>query len=180
MSIHSEEYKGLTIALHPDSDVECPIEDQTEESDVILAIWQRNSRIADFNPFRDPQEALRHAIANGYEVLKIRGYIHSGVAYTCDPLAAFRYPFNCPWDSGFAGFALVKRSAFPERKKADKGRRQKVAESYLQTLSAWANGECYWFAILNEEGEQVDSCGGFIGEEFALEAARESIDAIAA
>lgn len=176
MSIHSEEYKGFTIELHYDSDVECPIDCQDETSSVIIAIWQRNSTIAGLNPFSTPHDALRHAAANGYEVFKIRGYIHSGVAYSADPLAAFRYPFNCPFDSGFAGFALVKRSEFQQRKKADKGLRQRVANDYTETLSQWANGETYWYEVKDSEGETLDSCGGYIGERHALENAREAAD----
>lgn len=180
MSIYSEEYKGLTLELHHDSDVECPIVGQDESNAIIIAIWQKNSRIAGMNPFAEPLDALRHAKAEGYDVFKIRGYIHSGVAYSCDPLAAFRYPFTCPWDSGFAGFALVKRAEFPERKKADKGRRNKIAESMLQELASWANGETYWYEVKDSEGETLDSCGGYIGHEYALENARESADSHAA
>jgi hypothetical protein len=167
-------HENFTIILHHDCDVESPLEDQGRDSAMIFCAWQRNSILSDANPFDTPDDALAHAKRNGFDVFPMRGYIHSGVAYCCDPVGRNSYPFTCPWDSGFAGFVLVKRSEFPERKKADKGLRQRVANSLCETVTQWANGDTYWYEIRDESGECLDSCGGYIGAEFAMECAREA------
>lgn len=170
------DHKGLKIQLHHDYDVESPLEGQDRDSALLFCAWQRNSTLSAANPFYDPESALRFAKDHGYEVFLMRGYIHSGVAYCCDPVGRNSYPFTCPWDSGFAGFVLVKRADYPERKKADKGLRQRAANSLCDTVTQWANGENYWYEIRDDSGECLDSCGGYIGSEFAIECAKEWID----
>ena len=34
----------------------------------------------------------------------------------------------------------------------------------VEYYSSWANGEVYYYQLLDENNEEIDSCGGFIGE----------------
>lgn len=38
-------------------------------------------------------------------------------------------------------------------------------DSFLKVYTDWANGNCYYCSITDDNGEFIDSCGGFIGSE---------------
>lgn len=46
----------------------------------------------------------------------------------------------------------------------------------VQEYSAWLSGDVYYFTVEDEDGEILDSCGGFIGATYAEEAAREAAE----
>lgn len=48
-------------------------------------------------------------------------------------------------------------------------------ESELDEYNAWADGECYGFTITDCNGDEVESCGGNIGEQWVREAAAEEV-----
>ena len=41
--------------------------------------------------------------------------------------------------------------------------RAKDADAFLETYTAWANGDCYYY-VIEDLDEVIDSCGGFIGD----------------
>ena len=43
--------------------------------------------------------------------------------------------------------------------------RAKDADQFLATYTSWANGEGLYYCIEDEDGENVDSCGGFYGND---------------
>lgn len=47
--------------------------------------------------------------------------------------------------------------------------RAKDADGFLKAYTSWANGEGYYFAIEDEDGEDVDSCGGFDDSDYMLD-----------
>lgn len=53
--------------------------------------------------------------------------------------------------------------------------RFKDAKAFVETYTAWCNGEGVWFAVEDAEGETLASCGGFHRLEDAWEAIREAI-----
>jgi len=175
MTIHAENFKGHTINIHHDCDTECPIDKYNNniESCVIVCIWQRNSTLSDLNPFADIVEAKRYAKRMGYEWFYIGAYSHGNVGYTTKHVN--QYPYNCPFDSGVAGVVLVKKSDFPQHKKTNKTRRLDISDSCVSQLAEWCNGECYGFIIEDSDGQEVESCWGFIGFEQVIQGAKESI-----
>lgn len=48
----------------------------------------------------------------------------------------------------------------------------------LDDFNKWLKGEVYWYEILDKEGEQVASCGGFYDYTHCLEAAKEMINSL--
>jgi len=78
---------------------------------------------------------------------------------------------QCRWDGvPVAGILLWDGGTPPpaEHREAD-------ARQFLRTYTAWANGECYWYALEDDQGETIDSCGGFFGLEDALRIARAAL-----
>ena len=47
---------------------------------------------------------------------------------------------------------------------------RKCAEGEISTWKAWAEGEVYGYVVKNEDGNHLDSCWGFYGEEGRKEA----------
>lgn len=99
-------------------------------------------------------------------------YDHSGTCYK----ASEANPFSCPWDSGLFGYIYVSRAdarkeygvkrltaAIIEKARA-------VLTSEVDTYSQWANGQTFMWEVLDTDGEQIDSCYGYIGEsDYALQ-----------
>lgn len=128
-------------------------------------------------PDSDPETARRIAQHRDNIGFPVWMYDHSGTCYK----AAAKNPFHCPWDSGLFGFIYVSRA--DARKEYNVARLtpaivakvQEVLQSEVETYSQWANGQVYMWEVLDADGDQIDSCYGYIGEsDYALQ---EGIDA---
>lgn len=151
-----------TIEIHPDHDCESPISLGDSEG-IHLAIGNLNNR------YFSPKGAI--SIEQGKELdrrkwqaFPVYMYAHSGIALSTSP-------YSDPWDSGRLGTLLLKKSNFPPKT------RQKSAFLILQEWADYANGETYGFIIL-KDGEEIDSCWGFIGYDNTVDAAIEAADSL--
>ena len=125
----------------------------------------------------DENDNLSKDFLDSHIWIKVRGYEHSGMTIS----TSGGYPYNDPWDSGLFGIiAMSKDHAiknFGGKKictKQVKERALAYMESNIKVLDSYLQGECYVFEILDENGECIDSCGGFIGDiDYALQAALE-------
>lgn len=96
-------------------------------------------------------------------------YDHSGVSIS----TKMEYPFNDHWDSGTIGFAVILKSDIRKeygvkritKKELDKA--ESILEGEIQTLNTYITGDIYRFVIEDENGDMLDSCGGFFGSDFA-------------
>lgn len=105
---------------------------------------------------------------NQYYWLPVYKYAHSGVTYNT-------IGFDCPWDSGLAGIVYIKKAVFATegmygvKKSWPAPKRQKLGEQYLkdqiQLLADWASGNVWGFVLEDAEGETLDSCWGFFGDD---------------
>ena len=111
-------------------------------------------------------------------ILKVGIIDHSGVAYyigggphPCDPGG---------WDSGTCGVIFDTT----DRRKACGGEsddyytdemitEQLTAE--IEEYSQWASGQCYGYVITDSNGDEVVSCWGYIGYEYAKESASSAV-----
>lgn len=101
----------------------------------------------------------------GYIILPVYIYSHSGSCYK----AAIRNPFSCDWDSSLIGVIFIKKSDIIEEFKVKKIS-SKLKKDIIERLQAevdlysdYADGECYFYQLLDAKGEELESCGGFIG-----------------
>jgi hypothetical protein len=97
-------------------------------------------------------------------------YDHSGTVYR----VGASNPFSCPWDSGQVGIIALRKSEWGRGKGERNAKRLEYAEGVAKTYSEWANGECYGYGIEDEDGETLDSCWGYIGMEWVVEAIKEA------
>lgn len=91
-------------------------------------------------------------------------YEHSGISISTTP-------FSCKWDSGKVGYIYITpKDAREERgvKRITKKVREIILNdlnSQVQTYNTYLNGDVFRFEVFDEEGEEIDSCGGFYGSD---------------
>jgi len=78
-------------------------------------------------------------------------------------------PFGCRWDSGQVGYIYTTKEKARENfgiKRITKDVRTSVMailEGELETFETYVRGEVYGYTVEDEDGEVLDSCGGFYG-----------------
>lgn len=89
----------------------------------------------------------------GYDLIPIYAYIHSGISLSLGRGGQFSDQF----DSGLAGYAAVQGKFTPEQEKA--------LEYYIKDFNELSEGSVYGYEIhKNDEDDTIiDNCGGFMG-----------------
>lgn len=70
---------------------------------------------------------------------------------------------HAEWDSGQAGWIV----AFPERIEAmgtPPERIEAVLRAEVEEYDAWMRGEVWQWEVLDDDGEHVEGCGGYLGD----------------
>ena len=111
-----------------------------------------------------------------YIALPLYLYDHSGITISTTP-------FSCRWDSEKVGYIYVSKEKIREEygwKKVTDKRREKIL-SYLkgevETFDQYIRGDVYGFQVEDEDGNHIDSCYGFYGDDFLTNGIKEHIDA---
>lgn len=107
------------------------------------------------------KEWADNEIPKGSVVLPVYMYDHSGITISTNA-------FNCRWDSGQVGWIYATREAIREnfgvqrvtKKQREQTEKQLIAE--IKTLDDYLTGNVYGY-VYEEDGEQVESCWGYIG-----------------
>lgn len=158
------DYKGHKITLTPDEDVENPRRDFNHDS--TFAFFHKRYDLGDkTHPFRTEDFAnwdeLEAAIRERYHpayITPVYMYDHSGLVLSTSP-------FACRWDSGQVGFMWISGP--------DPARLVDVVEAEIEELNQYLRGDV-WCWQVDEDG---DSCCGCYGMDYAINEAKESIDA---
>ena len=102
-------------------------------------------------------------------------YDHSGITMKTTP-------FSCSWDSGKVGYIYVSKEKIRKEyswKVITKTRREKI-EEYLRNevkeFDYYLTGEVFRYKIEDENGEEVDSCSGFYGQDWQNNGIKDHID----
>ena len=185
-AVKTIEHNGKVIEIHTDED---PINPRTdfEHADTMVCLHRRYNlgdkhdyRTEDFSGWGAIEEQILKD-NDVVEILPLYMYDHSGITIATTP-------FSCPWDSGQIGFVFITKEKARECwmvKRIGKKVRAKV-HTYLlaavQEYDQFLTGDIYGYVIKakdkdGEEGEELDSCWGFYGMEYAIEQAKEAADA---
>jgi len=171
-----------TIRIRLDDDAESPREYAGEFS--TMACWHNRYNLGDVQPREEPQEWLKENAPKGSVVLCLYLYDHSGITMSTGP-------FSCGWDSGPVGYIVSTpeqiRATFMVKRITKKIREQvtKNLENEVKVYAEYLEGNVYGFEIIETtecdscqhgEPEVIDSCWGFIGNDWALEAMADHID----
>jgi len=86
-------------------------------------------------------------------------------------------PFGCPWDSGQVGYIYATKKAvvatFGDSSSKTLKKVRDMLEQEVVAYNQYLQGDVWGIIIENEKGEEVDSCWGFYGHEYAETAAQE-------
>ena len=178
--IKSIEYKGMTIWISYDENAENP-----REWDNVGTIYSNHR---DYNPDghkideieNEEGKLVSEELDRKYIWLPIYYYEHGGLSVSTKR----DYPYNDSWDSGLFGIIAVEK----ERVRKDWGweaitkeRREQILRSLegeIETFDSYCRGEVYGFVIEDEDGEHIDSCYGYYGDEGMKDAIYDAKDMV--
>lgn len=180
---HSEQYRGHTIRIEPDTDAESPHE--WDNLGVMTCFHKRYAlgdktelKSSDFDSW---EELRKHLEKEGAEViLPIFMFDHSGLTLATSS-ERFRACDSQGWDWGQVGFIWITREKILSEygwKRITKARRDKICgylDGEVKTYSQYLEGDVYGYVIETEDGEE-DSCWGFYGQDEALAEAKGIVD----
>lgn len=177
-NVHTEEYKGCNIEISYDEFTESPREDDNLttmiclHSDYILGDMH-DYKQGDYNSWEEIEEQIKKDFGR-CTIQPLYLYDHSGLTISTGR-------FSCSWDSGQIGFIVISNVVIKENWGKVKNIRKKaleVIESEIKCYEDYLQGHVYSYNILDEKGNDLDSCGGFIGDydSYILEEARMVID----
>jgi len=160
MSVEEEEYKGCTIKIEYDTD---PMDPRKEFHTLGTIFALCHNRTLSDDDAEDPREWTREE-QDQYISLPVYMYDHSGVLLSTTP-------FSCPWDSGQVGRIYVSKEKVRKEygwKRLSEARVDNIKECLRQeikVLSDYMSGSVYGHIVEAEDGDVIDSCWGYYGDE---------------
>lgn len=108
-------------------------------------------------------------VDNNYVWSYVGMYDHSGLSFSHQ--ASYRYG---DWDSGIVGCHYVSLEKLRKEYKKLRGnklwaRGRDVLDAELNEYDNWQMGSVVWFKIEDADGDEVDSCGGYIVDRTSLD-----------
>ena len=98
-------------------------------------------------------------VEKAYYILPLFLYDHSGITMSTGC-------FSCPWDSGQVGwiYISIEKAAQEGWKTAEQA--YKAMESEVEEYDHYLTGQCYGYVVEDADGEEIDSCWGFLGDDY--------------
>jgi hypothetical protein len=153
-------------------------------------------RLYSFNTRHLSHKGVDELFEDGKPTLALRNKLRAGLAHflsyyehgqCCWMLAHAPHPAGVEfqWDGvRFAGVAVWTGEPSGIGAKTPE-ERAKDCQLFLSAYTDWCNGNCYWYSIRRmrecpecgheEVEEDLDSCGGYIGDEDVAEAIKEAL-----
>jgi hypothetical protein len=164
-------YKGFEISIEYSEDNYSP-----DDWDTLGKFyhWHHRYSISDAaeNIRNWEEEEIKELLKNSIYV-PVYMYDHSGITINTTG-------FSCPWDSGQIGYYLVSKEDVKKEyggKIISKKLKETVINILNNEIKSWDDyftGNIFSFFIKDEDGEILDSCGGYYGEEGAEQALVEA------
>ena len=176
-------YKGYTINIDYDPSPESP-----REWDDLSTIYS-NSRRYDFDG-HSIEELIQEVGGNIYDNVipwdligkkyyyrKVWMYDHSGITVRTAEESPWGNMGYMAWDSGLAGVIVVDKKAAKKEWDTDtKARAEKWLDGEIANLDTYVRGEIYGYEVLDEDGNEFDSCWGFYDLDECIAEAKGYVD----
>lgn len=189
------QYRGYTIKIDVDDDPISPREDDNfgtmicfhrrytlgdkhtygSPQDVVLALTGMHEDELGVNPNDDLGDGSKYNIV--WEPIYM--YDHSGITIRTTP-------FDCRWDSGQLGIIYAtydqvrKHLGLAEGaalSKEDIEKAEAMLKAEVKAYDTYLRG-CVYVMTITKDGEEVDCCGNLHGFDYAVQYAKEEIDAL--
>jgi hypothetical protein len=175
-AVKTEEYRGFKIQFYQD---ECPESPREWDNLGTMVCFHKRYDLGDkhdidaesFNGW-DEMVSYLEKERDAAIVLPLYLYDHSGITMNTKG-------FSCPWDSGRIGFIFIDKTKVRKEysvKHISPQLRQRVTgylENEVKTYDQYLRGEVYGFTITDADGENLDSCWGYYGDEGIEDALKE-------
>lgn len=148
-AIYSTRYKNHLIEIHYD---EWDMSPRDWDNYGTFVMFHRNYDFGDKHSFTSVQDLEAHINRDDVISLPVYMYDHSGVTIKTSP-------FSCSFDSGQIGYIFMDAV---EANKFEKP--LDILEDEIKTLDSFIRGEVYGYKVFDDEGTEVDSCWGFVGD----------------
>lgn len=132
-----------------------------------MVCWHRKHALGDEHSWPDPDSFEREMKSVPHIRKPLYLYDHSGLTMSTRA-------FHCPWDSGQVGWICVLRSHVLEEfggKRLTSATRAKVEalmDAEVSEYDSWLRGDVWTIDIKDADGEIIDSCGGYVGADYAV------------
>lgn len=172
-AITTKKVGSLTVAMYYDDN---PINPRLEWDNLgrmvcfhnrhDLGDEQSEYRKGDFDSWDELHDMIL-ADNPGAEILPLRIYDHGGVSISTSD----SYPYNCGWDSSMVGFIYISREDMVKefgKQLCTKFVREKARRCLTQEVATYdecLRGEVYGWIVTDNDGEVIDSCWGYVGDE---------------
>lgn len=183
-AIETLEHAGLTIKVYQDPDAESPRE------------WDNVARFAfDHRRYNLPWEVdndLRGlSLQELYDelckrgaviILKVYGYDHG--IFTISAESFYGRAQHAAWDSGIVGLACVFRDDIlreHNRKRLSKKLLEladNILRAEIKEYDQFLTGDVYGYVVEDEEENNLDSCWGYFGLDYAISEAKSAAECV--
>ena len=161
-------YKDYVIELVYDTEPDNP-----REWDNLgrMAFYHRRYNLGDRKQVDDAFALREYLETNADTILYLPVYMyeHGGITIKTSP-------FSCQWDSGLLGYIYVSREKAHEDGFTDDSMIYDCLEGEVAIYDQYLRGDVYGYKILDKEGNELDSCYGFYGDQTCEDAGKEMVD----
>ena len=139
---------------------DCDPPDPREDFDYLgtMACWHKRHNLGD-EQIEDPKEWFDE-LDERTIYLPLYIYEHSGITMRTTP-------FSCRWDSGQVGWIYVTHENCVKEfgENYDVAHIEKILKCEVEEYDQYLQGDIWGFEIVDDDGELIDSCYGFYGDE---------------
>lgn len=185
--IETLEKDGRTVEIHYEEDGEfCDPRDADNFCTMVLFGKARSYgdehdyRSEDYTGWDDMWAALEREHPRGV-VLPVYVMDHGSIALSTTDFW-FRAVDSAGWDWTQVGFAVVSAQdvrdnwGYKRISRKLRERAEELVRNEVELQGHYVNGECYYWSEVDADGEEIDSCGGFVGLDSVREGARMHLD----
>lgn len=175
MSEIAEQYErnGCTVKIFYDESPESPREWDNVGTMICAhrnyTLGDEQANFSDYHSWEHIKQELLIEERGAVIILPLGLYDHSGITmYVGDT--------HDRWDGGQVGFIYCTQEDIDREWNGDKEKAEAYLRSEVETYDQYLRGDVYGFTVEDKNGDDVDSCWGFYGEEHAKEEANNAAD----
>ena len=106
---------------------------------------------------RVTEDAVMELVRKEHYILPLFLYDHSGITMSTGS-------FSCPWDSGQVGWIYISIEKAAQEGWKTPEQAYKAMQAEVEEYDHYLTGQCYGYVVEDAEGEELDSCWGFLGD----------------